>query len=197
MKTCINCFKSIPDDALFCPYCGYPQDKVDIKRCAAGHLIFVSWKDCPFCAQERVMDRTVLENDEMTVLEADSGEATVLESDETLLGEDLAETKLDLSRVGFFAWLVKLVDGKPTEDYRITEERIFLGRAPSSDIVVDDDLVSKQHAAIYFKNGEFIIDDLNSKNGTFLNGELVERAKLSDGDIIRLGETEFIFKILR
>ncbi len=197
MKTCINCFASIPDDAKFCPHCGYPQEKVEVKRCGAGHVIFATWKDCPFCAQQRVMDKTVLEGEDMTVLETGGEDATVLESDETRLGEDLGETKLDLSRVGFFAWLVKLEGGKPTQDYRITEERIFLGRAPSSDIVIDDDLVSKQHAAIYFKNGEFVIDDLNSKNGTFLNGELIERAKLSDGDVIRLGETEFIFKILR
>ncbi len=195
MKTCINCFKSIPDEALFCPYCGYPQDRVEVKRCGAGHTIFITWKDCPFCAQQRVADRTVLEGEEMTVLESE--DATVLETDETKLGEDVGETKLDLSRVGFFAWLVKLEDGRPAEDYRITEERIFLGRAPSSDIVVEDDLVSKQHAAIYFKNGEFIIDDLNSKNGTFLNGELIERARLSDGDVIKMGDTEFIFKILR
>ncbi len=193
MKTCLNCFRNIDDDALFCPYCGYPQGEVGLKKCPRGHLIFEAWKDCPFCAEEKIINKTLLEGEE-TIIEAD---ATILEESETKFSEGTGETKLDFSRVEFFAWIVELQDEEPINDFRILQEKIFMGRASSSEIVVEDDLVSKQHAAIYYKNGDFIIDDLNSKNGTFVNGQLIERAKLEDGDRIKLGKTEYLFKMLR
>ncbi len=193
MKTCLNCFKSIPDDSNFCPYCGYPQRETGFKKCSRGHIIFETWKDCPICASQNLLDRTVFEGKGIFPDE----DRTVWEVEQTKFGEDVEETELDLSSVGFFAWLVDITDGKPKNDFRITKERVFLGRDPSSDLMIDDELVSKQHAAIYFRNGEFILDDLNSKNGTFLNGELVERAKLQDGDVIKIGNSEFLFRLLR
>jgi len=195
MKTCLNCFKNIDDNALFCPYCGYPQEEVGLKKCPHGHVIFEAWKDCPFCAREKIINKTLLEGEE-TIIESE-GDATILEENGTKFSEGIGETELDLSRVEFFAWIVELEDEKPKKDFRILQERIFMGRAPSSEIVVENDLVSKQHAAIYYKNGDFIIDDLNSKNGTFLNGQPIERAKLKDGDRIKLGKTEYVFKMLR
>jgi len=140
-----------------------------------------------------LLDRTVFEGNGIFPVE----DKTVWEMERTKFGEDVEETELDLSSVGFFAWLVDITDGRPKEDFRITKERVFLGRDPSSDLIVDDELVSKQHAAIYFKNGEFILDDLNSKNGTYLNEELVERAKLKDGDVIKVGNREYLFRLLR
>jgi len=192
LKICINCFRKIQDDAKFCSYCGYPQESAGVKRCPSGHLIFEDWKDCPFCAQSDSLGKTIFEGESPFM----GNNKTIAEIDKTKYGEDFDETELDLSSVGFFAWLVDITEGRATRDFRIMKERIFIGRDPSSDIVIRDEMVSKEHAAIYFKNGEFIIDDLNSKNGTFLNGELIERAKLRDGDVIKVGSREFLFKLL-
>jgi S-DNA-T family DNA segregation ATPase FtsK/SpoIIIE len=66
---------------------------------------------------------------------------------------------------------------------------LVLGRA-NADITLDDVEVSRRHARIEARDGELMISDLDSANGTEVNGELVDRPrKLSDGDLIRLGDT--------
>ena len=63
-----------------------------------------------------------------------------------------------------------------------------LGRHPRSSVVVDHPGVSREHARLFEREGAILIADLNSSNGTFLNGEKVSRAALKAGDEIRLGK---------
>jgi predicted component of type VI protein secretion system len=68
--------------------------------------------------------------------------------------------------------------------------RWVLGRAPSADVVLDgDDAVSRSHAEIAVRAGLCLIRDLDSCNGTLLNGRVVRRARLRRGDVLVLGET--------
>lgn len=71
---------------------------------------------------------------------------------------------------------------------------ISLGRSPGNDIVLEDDAVSGQHARIRCEDGAFVVHDLQSTNGTFVNERRVERHTLVNGDVVRLGETlmEFV-----
>jgi len=64
---------------------------------------------------------------------------------------------------------------------------LTIGRTPVNGIVITSLTVSRQHAAISYKDGAYIIQDLNSRNGTFLNGKRVQRAKLHNGDSINIG----------
>ena len=64
-----------------------------------------------------------------------------------------------------------------------------LGRGPENDIVVSDSAVSGQHCRIQPEGGRFVLHDLQSTNGTFVNERRVGRQLLSEGDVIRLGET--------
>jgi EAL domain-containing protein (putative c-di-GMP-specific phosphodiesterase class I) len=69
-----------------------------------------------------------------------------------------------------------------------------LGRDASADLVVYHPRVSKFHAVIVFEENDLWIRDLGSTNGTFVNGRrIAERVALTDGDIIHLGEKEFLF----
>ena len=70
-----------------------------------------------------------------------------------------------------------------------------IGRAPDATIVCDLAGVSRHHARIVLANGEATIEDLGSKNGTFVRGERVASARLSDGDEIRLGVARLTFRI--
>ncbi|MFA6292463.1 MAG: FHA domain-containing serine/threonine-protein kinase, partial [Victivallales bacterium] len=75
-----------------------------------------------------------------------------------------------------------------------------LGRTNTNDItIVDDPLVSRKHCVIYLHpvENKFILKDLNSSNGTQINGETLygEEAFLSEGDMIRVGNAEFVFCI--
>jgi pSer/pThr/pTyr-binding forkhead associated (FHA) protein len=82
-------------------------------------------------------------------------------------------------------------------DYRVIEGRNTIGSNSSNDITVKDGEVSGMHALILCKKDKFIITDELSSNGTFLNGaELTPREPngLNDGDEIRVGTTNFLFK---
>ena len=69
----------------------------------------------------------------------------------------------------------------------------IIGRLPSNAIPIKDTGSSRQNTRIYRAQGKFAVIDLNSKNGTFVNNEQVQRADLKDGDEIRVGSTTFRF----
>jgi len=77
--------------------------------------------------------------------------------------------------------------------YRLGPERLLIGRLHRSDILIEDSSVSREHAAIERKDGRFILEDLKSTNGTFINGESVDVRILSHGDKIRVGNTVLQF----
>jgi DNA-binding winged helix-turn-helix (wHTH) protein len=70
-----------------------------------------------------------------------------------------------------------------------------IGRAPDATIVCDAAGVSRHHARIVVANGQATIEDLGSKNGTFVGDKRVVSARLSDGDEIRLGAARMTFRI--
>jgi FhaA, N-terminal domain/FHA domain len=82
------------------------------------------------------------------------------------------------------------VNGTP---HTITERRVVLGRSRECDIRVDDPNVSRRHAELQQEGATYWLVDLDSTNGTELNGKRVSRAKLSDGDRITLGGTDVVF----
>jgi pSer/pThr/pTyr-binding forkhead associated (FHA) protein len=69
--------------------------------------------------------------------------------------------------------------------------RTRIGRAADGDIVIDEAAVSRHHALIHLDRAGAVLEDLNSTNGTFLNGRRVLRAALRDGDVVTLGEARF------
>ncbi|MCB0272679.1 MAG: diguanylate cyclase [Bdellovibrionales bacterium] len=68
-------------------------------------------------------------------------------------------------------------------------EIIMIGRSSKCDITVAEDNVSRQHAKIYRRQKKFVIEDLGSTNGTFVNTKRIEIQELSDGDIILVGNS--------
>jgi serine phosphatase RsbU (regulator of sigma subunit) len=71
--------------------------------------------------------------------------------------------------------------------HSITDDRMVLGRHPDCDIVLDSAAVSRQHATLHRVSGEYYVEDLGSRNGTFLNGQLVQgRQLLEHGDRLRI-----------
>ncbi len=77
--------------------------------------------------------------------------------------------------------------------YDIPPEPQHLGRSGQNEIRILDTEVSRQHALIEFRDGAWQITDLNSSNGTFLNGRLIKTAQLSTGDQIQIGRTILLF----
>jgi hypothetical protein len=77
-------------------------------------------------------------------------------------------------------------------EFALTEKgRWVIGRASSCDFALpDDDAISRTHAEIAVRAGLCLVRDLDSCNGTWLNGRSVRRARLRRGDVLQLGETE-------
>jgi len=71
---------------------------------------------------------------------------------------------------------------------------ISLGRSADNDVVVDDPLVSRHHARISQQNGQYVIVDSGSSNGTVVNGNKVQTQSLSPGAVIKLGDTELVYQ---
>jgi hypothetical protein len=75
----------------------------------------------------------------------------------------------------------------------LTERRVVLGRSKECDVQVSDANVSRRHAELRQEGSSWWIVDLDSTNGTEVNGKRVPRAKLADGDKITLGSTDLVF----
>ncbi|CAK7008740.1 FHA domain-containing protein [Tissierella sp. P1] len=94
---------------------------------------------------------------------------------------------------------LKLINRKDSLPFKIKEyysidDSISLGRHGDNNIVVKDPFVSKRHFQIIEDEGDYYLEDLNSANGTYLNGDKIfDVARLNDGDIIRIGQIEFLF----
>ena len=71
----------------------------------------------------------------------------------------------------------------------ISADEIIIGRDPIHPVAIDDIKISRDHARIFSENGQLLFEDLNSTNGSFINGRRVTKAtKLRNGDLISLGE---------
>jgi hypothetical protein len=70
-----------------------------------------------------------------------------------------------------------------------------VGRDPTNSMVLSDIKVSRKHAVVRWEKGEFVVRDLNSRNGTFVNSQRIESTGLSNGDVLRFGNTELLVRI--
>ena len=70
---------------------------------------------------------------------------------------------------------------------------VTIGRAPSNQIVVDHPSISAHHALLLRTGASYWLKDLNSTNGTLINGDCVTEVELKDGDTIRFGSVSAIF----
>jgi len=77
--------------------------------------------------------------------------------------------------------------------FLIDKDLANVGRNPDSDVFLDDVTVSRQHAEIRREGAEFSIHDRGSLNGTYLNRELAESAKLGSGDELQIGKFRLVF----
>jgi pSer/pThr/pTyr-binding forkhead associated (FHA) protein len=66
---------------------------------------------------------------------------------------------------------------------------VAIGRDPENDVLLADRSISKRHALMRLVGGEYVIEDLGSLNGIFINGERVKKAALRSGDTLKLGNT--------
>jgi pSer/pThr/pTyr-binding forkhead associated (FHA) protein len=84
--------------------------------------------------------------------------------------------------------LVVSLDGVVIKEVQITKDKTTLGRRPYNDIVIDNLAVSGEHAVLQMVGNDIFIEDLNSTNGTYINGKAVKKQQLQHGDTVEVGK---------
>ncbi len=84
--------------------------------------------------------------------------------------------------------LVVSLDGVVIKEVQITKDKTSLGRRPYNDIVIDNLAVSGEHAVLQLVGTDVFIEDLNSTNGTYINGKAVKKQLLSHNDTVEIGK---------
>ena len=85
------------------------------------------------------------------------------------------------------ARLVLSLDGQVLAEYNMSKERYTVGRLPDNDIRIDNAAVSGHHALVINILNDSFLEDLNSTNGTYVNGKLIKKHALQHGDVITVG----------
>ena len=87
------------------------------------------------------------------------------------------------------AYVIVLAGQNVGEMYKVAGEQMTLGRGGGADVRLVDEGISRFHCRIRHEGGQLVVEDLQSRNGTFLNGERITTRRLEDGDKIQLGRT--------
>jgi predicted component of type VI protein secretion system len=85
------------------------------------------------------------------------------------------------------ARLVLHLDGQVLAEYNMSKERYTIGRLPDNDIRIDNAAVSGHHALVINILNDSFLEDLNSTNGTYVNGKIIKKHALQHGDVITVG----------
>jgi pSer/pThr/pTyr-binding forkhead associated (FHA) protein len=85
------------------------------------------------------------------------------------------------------ARLILSLDGQTLAEYNMTKERYTVGRLPDNDIRIDNAAVSGHHSLLINILNDSFLEDLNSTNGTYVNGKLIKKHALQHGDVITVG----------
>ena len=84
--------------------------------------------------------------------------------------------------------LVVSLDGVVIKEVQITKDKTTLGRRPYNDIVIDNLAVSGEHAVLQMVGADVFIEDLNSTNGTYINGKAIKKQLLTHNDTVEIGK---------
>jgi hypothetical protein len=111
------------------------------------------------------------------------------------VGETGELIPVDLEQVASHgaALVIRSGGGRVGESFQLEGERMTIGRRPDSDVFLDDVTVSRDHALLVRRGGDFYLDDLGSLNGTYVNRRRIESHRLADGDELQIGKYKLAF----
>lgn len=84
--------------------------------------------------------------------------------------------------------MIVSIDGVVIKEVQLTKDRTSLGRRPYNDIVIDNLAVSGEHAVLQMSGNDVYLEDLNSTNGTYVNGKAVKKQLLQNSDTVEIGK---------
>jgi predicted component of type VI protein secretion system len=91
------------------------------------------------------------------------------------------------------ARMILNLNGQMLAEYNLSKERYTVGRLPDNDIRIDNPSVSGHHSLIINILNDSFLEDLNSTNGTYVNGKLIKKHALANGDVVTIGQHQLRF----
>jgi FHA domain len=91
------------------------------------------------------------------------------------------------------ALVIRAGGGRSGESFPLDGDRLTIGRRPDSDVFLDDVTVSRDHALLVRRGGDYYLDDCGSLNGTYVNRRRVDSHRLTDGDELQIGKYKLAF----
>jgi pSer/pThr/pTyr-binding forkhead associated (FHA) protein len=107
----------------------------------------------------------------------------------------LVESNTEMLVSGISPKLVAIDGPLSGRTFYLNESVVSIGQLVSNDIFLEDPFVSRHHCVIRTEGDEYMIEDLNSANGTYINGELVKACSLTEGALIQIGTSLFRFRL--
>jgi FHA domain len=164
------------------------------KFCANGHQMEDSWDMCPYCQKTGFMP--VPGDLKKTRIDSSASTPTATQIPAPVVRKTVVMA--DSHKAPLMGWVVILDGNDRGRDFRIRDGQNSLGSDPSCNIVISHPTISGKHASLRVQEGKFFLTDLDSTNGTYLNGEekRIAREEIKDNDLIRLGEVTLKLKCL-
>ena len=91
------------------------------------------------------------------------------------------------------ALVIRSGGGRVGQSFPMVGEKMTIGRSPETDVFLDDVTVSREHATLVRRGGEWLLDDSGSLNGTYVNRQRVDSHRLQDGDELQIGKFKLTF----
>lgn len=206
---CQNCKATLPESAKFCTMCGA---KINVSFCPNGHVMEPAETSCRYCPPAAAKGTGAASASLSAATTIDSitnrpdapplsfGLTTVETLEErpaagvSRFGTTMIIQEREEEPTALLGWLV-VVDGEQKwRDFKITKKKTTIGRSHECDLVLEQNQVSGKHASLRLLDDGLYLTDLDSSNGTFVNGEEVVNQRLLDNELIRIGEVTLKFK---
>lgn len=170
---CTHCGSQNSAEARFCSQCGTPIRREGQDAGAQGHP-----------PAEQPHDSTIIFGGPAKGDKADTDERQAL--------GDADAAAVDALPEGSALLIVTRGPGAGSR-YLLDTDLTTVGRHPESDIFLDDITVSRRHVEFRRREGGFVVNDLGSLNGTYVNGDRIDDARLQNGDEVRIGKFRLVF----
>jgi hypothetical protein len=201
---CQNCKATLPESAKFCNICGA---KINVSFCPNGHVLDSEDSSCRYCPtaanqdNNRISVSTTIEKLSYPADAPPSVKPTTIEMEadcDQVVSPAFGSTRIiqekEAEPVGVLGWMV-IIDGADRwRDFKITKRKVTMGRSSDCDIVLEYSQVSAKHASVRLMDDGLYLTDLDSSNGTFVNDQVVDKQKLLDNDLVRIGDITMKFK---
>jgi hypothetical protein len=173
------------------------KEIVMAKFCAKGHQMEDSWDTCPTCQTTGYqVPPGVSTAIAKTRLESDSPKDVAVAGSVSGGGGRRTVLISEKRKPPVVGWFVAMTGDQKGEDFKVHEGKNTVGSGPEAQIALKDSTISGQHASVRYEDGKFLLTDLDSSNGTYINDKKIVREEIKDNDMIRFGEVSVKFKRL-